>query len=176
MLRRRSADPRALVTLVLLSFLATNGLPRAAWYAHRHAGDLHGHVHGWDGARVGSSVSVRDFLGDDQAHDHVHGADDGRRTSTGSTRTRTARRAPRAATRAAVQPRAPTRATGPQLTAADDGAHGHWQAPFQSATRAAAARIVPSLVASVLAPRAPAGSPRARALAVRARAPPVAPV
>lgn len=187
-MRRRPGSP-SLLSLVLLSVLATAALPRATWYAHRHAGDGHGHVHGWDGSRLGaSSVSVHDFLGHDHdhAHAHAHGADDGttrgladhaHEEGRGSARPLGDGHPHGAPNTARGTASARGQTSGPTLAAtADDGAHTHWQAPFQTAARASAMQLLPSLVARPLASRATITVPVERELAVRARAPPVAAV
>lgn len=137
---RRRPDPSRLVALVLLTFLAQALLPRASWYAHRHAGGAHEHVHEWDGSRVaGSSASLHDLLphGHDHGHEHPHGhrhdhahghdhADHG--VAIARVQGSHDEHDPRPATA--------HDADGPGFVASHDGAHAHGQAPFQTALAA----------------------------------------
>jgi hypothetical protein len=78
MIRRRIAFTRV-AAIALLSVLAAALVPRDARYAHTHADDQHGHVHAWDGTRLGGSTSpVRDLVHGEHhdhgdTHGHVHG-------------------------------------------------------------------------------------------------------
>ena len=84
----RGRSRKAGILAMLVGFLAASVLPRAASYAHRHDAGPRGHVHGWDGSRVGelahliadlraSGGADEDVLGAPRAptevHRHEHG-------------------------------------------------------------------------------------------------------
>lgn len=177
---RRLHPPASVVALVLLSFVATS-LPRDAWYAHRHDGDTHGHVHAGDGSHVGrSSASVRDLLG----HGHGHGHDHDHAHPHGSAAEHAhAEHGEHAqadhgdARHTAEHPSVARGASdGPSFTAAADGLHAHWQAPFQPSAVATAHHVAPSAVRQISFIPPPVAASVRRALALRARAPPLSPV
>lgn len=173
---RRLRPSATAVALVLLSFVATS-LPRDAWYAHRHDGDAHGHVHGPDGARVGrSSSSVRDFLGHAHDHDHAQHGDHDHSHQHGSAAEHA--HADRGGERHAKEHSsvARTASDGPSFTAAADGLHAHWQAPFQPSAVATVRHVAPSTLRQTVLGTAPVAATVERALALRARAPPASPV
>jgi hypothetical protein len=164
-----------LVTVALLAFLAQALVPRASWYVHRHAGDGHEHVHGWDGTRVaGSTTSLRDFLPHKHDAGHAHGHDDGRATATRHGADAVAAHDhehshDHAHAAPAGSGRTRPRADGPVLAAAHDGAHAHAQAPFQTVARSFVKYLAPPLphrahAAPVLTSLsdAPTHAPRAR--------------
>lgn len=197
-MRRLRHHLASVVSLVVLTFVATNGLPRHASYVHRHAGDLHGHVHGHadDGARAArSTLSVRDFARHDHGHphdhDHAHAhAREHRHDHPHAPPRAQDAVAHRAATERAGDDAQPHHVTTPARTAtkvARAAAHGsayalpgepvheHWQDPFQTAATAASSRVL--AVALVVAPAgvAPVAAPVERARALRARGPPLSP-
>jgi len=203
---RRRPDPKRLVALVLLSLLAQALLPRSSWYAHRHAGAGHGHVHEWDGTRVaGSSASLRDLLpprhqrghqhdhayGDpaDSTHGHRHDhpgthhhgradAHDHAHGASAVAATHTPHHGDevRPATARDADDERGHAADGPGFVASRDEAHAHEQAPFQTALAA----HVPGIAAPrPHRPISAANHPSpllAPGHALRARAPPHSPV
>lgn len=172
----RRLRPSATVALVLLSFVGMS-LPRSAWYAHRHDGDAHGHVHGWDGARVArSSSSVRDFLGHAHDHDHAQHGDHDHSHPHGSAAEHA--HADGGGERHAEEHSSVARAPsdGPSFTVAADGLHAHWQAHFQPSAVATVRHVAPSTLRQTLLVAAPVAATVERTLALRARAPPASPV
>lgn len=168
---RRLRPSASTVALVVLSLVATS-LPRDAWYAHRHDGDAHGHVHAPDGSHVGrSSVSVRDFLGhrheNHHEHDHEHGHPHPHHEHDVTRHAEPAEHASAVA-----------RATSddPSIAAPAGGLHAHWQAPFQASAITTVRHDAPSSVRKLPRFPAPIAASVERALALRARAPPVSPV
>lgn len=167
---RRLRPSASAVALVLLSLVATS-LPRDAWYAHRHDGDAHGHVHATDGSHAGRSrVSVRDFLGHAHDHDHAHDHPHAHHHA----KVDREHDATRHAEHASVVARAAT--GGPSISAPGDGLHAHWQAPFQASAITTVPYDAPSSIQHLSPIPAPVAASVRRALALRARAPPLSPV
>lgn len=186
----------SLVSLVLLSFVAATGVPRDTWYAHRHAGDGHGHEHGWDGARVGrTSTSILDLITDrghehdhpgarhvhdgehrhDRAHDRAH--DGEHRHDRAHGHLHDAEPAGRtASTRPAATVRPHAGNDGQALASPGDPAHAHWQAPFQTAAATNIDLIAATDRRTLHRSAPPLAAPVERARALRARSPPVSPV
>jgi hypothetical protein len=173
---RRLRPSASAVALVLLSLVASS-LPRDAGYAHRHDGDAHGHVHVTDGSHVGRSrASVRDFLGHAHDHDHAPHGDHAHSRPNGSAAEHA--HADDGGERHAEDPSSVARAASdrPSFTAAAGGLHAHWQAPFQASAITTVQYDAPSSVRRIPRFPAPIAASVERALALRARAPPVSPV
>jgi hypothetical protein len=160
---RRSTVARAAL-LALVSFLAATLVPRDAFYVHRHAADGHGHVHGWDGTRVGASTtSMRDLVADhDHEQAHQHGLAHEHEHAPAS-----------AATSHDRGPASEHGRDGPSFGGALGTAHGHWQAPFQAVARASTPALLGLALllaaCAALATTAPQPAPHA----LRARGPPL---
>jgi len=144
--------------LVVVSFLAATAVPRDAWYAHRHAADGHGHVHGWDGTRIGATTAAVGDLLADHDHTHEHRHDHGHSHQ------------PPAQT-AAASPRAHA-AHGAELAGVRGALHGHWQAPFQSAAQTSTPALVAHELRLFPALSIVVGSAHEPSRTLRARSPP----
>lgn len=167
-LRHRFAS---VVSLVVLTFVTTNGLPRHASYVHQHAGDAHGHVHVGEQTRR-SSLSVRDFARHDHAHphDHDHQHDHARVHAA----RHTDHHHPQPREQRTVARQGATKATpGPAYASPGEPLHEHWQDPFQTAAITALRHVSPVALTVAPAGVAPVAAPVERARALRARGPPL---
>jgi hypothetical protein len=185
----------ASVAPILLCFLLTSVVPRAAQVAHRHAGAVAGHVHPWQSSGASDLSHLlahlahggRDAAEHDETVPHSHASSgvhlvyaDGRleiEPLRAEPESRTAPE-PGPASRAKPGPATahPTDSRDAKVASAatpeGGAAHTHWQSPYQVVARTSAPAIAAAaLVVATATPRSARDASAARA-AARARAPP----
>jgi hypothetical protein len=185
----------ASVAPILLCFLLTSVVPRAAQVAHRHADAAAGHVHPWQSSGASDLSHLLAHLAHDgrdaPAHDetvpHIHAPSgvhlvyaDGRLEIEPLRAEPESRTAPEAgpASRAKPGPATahPTDSRSAKVafapTPEGGAAHTHWQSPYQVVARTSAPTIAAAALVVGTPPARPARDASAAPAATRARAPP----